>query len=142
MSGGFGRAGIVSETVGAMVGAMAGAMVGADSAIVNVEAVLATTPEGSPYLPPEIEDFIDVFSLKEANKLLPHRPFDHHIELLPNQKLPFGPLYGMNRTKLQALKEWLKENLKKGFIRPSSSPAASPVLFVKKPGGGLRFCVD
>ncbi|KAG0152773.1 hypothetical protein PDIDSM_2578 [Penicillium digitatum] len=28
------------------------------------------------------------------------------------------------------------------FIRPSSSPAASPVLFVKKPGGGLRFCVD
>ncbi|KAG0155742.1 hypothetical protein PDIDSM_2915 [Penicillium digitatum] len=24
----------------------------------------------------------------------------------------------------------------------SSSPAASPVLFVKKPGGGLRFCVD
>jgi hypothetical protein len=27
-------------------------------------------------------------------------------------------------------------------VRPSSSPAASPVLFVKKPGGGLRFCVD
>jgi hypothetical protein len=34
------------------------------------------------------------------------------------------------------------ENLKKGFIHPSSSPTASPVLFVKKPGGGLRFCVD
>ncbi|GKU10244.1 unnamed protein product, partial [Fusarium langsethiae] len=57
-------------------------------------------------------------------------------------KLPFGPLYGMSRNELTALREWLDENLRKGFIRPSSSPVASPVLFVKKPGGGLRFCVD
>jgi hypothetical protein len=28
------------------------------------------------------------------------------------------------------------------LIRASSSPAAAPVLFAKKPGGGLRFCVD
>ena len=40
------------------------------------------------------------------------------------------------------LKKYIKENLEKGFIRPSSSPASSPVLFVRKPGGGLRFCVD
>jgi len=32
--------------------------------------------------------------------------------------------------------------LDKGFIRVSNSPAAAPVLFVRKPGGGLRFCVD
>jgi hypothetical protein len=48
----------------------------------------------------------------------------------------------MSRNELKALKKWLEENLRKGFIRPSSSPAASPILFVKKPGGGLRFCVD
>ena len=40
------------------------------------------------------------------------------------------------------LKKYIKENLEKGFIRTSSSPASSPVLFVRKPGGGLRFCVD
>jgi hypothetical protein len=34
------------------------------------------------------------------------------------------------------------EYLDKGFIRVSSSPAAVPVLFVRKPGGGLWFCVD
>jgi len=48
----------------------------------------------------------------------------------------------MSRTELEALKEWLDENLKKGFIRLSSSATASPVLFVKKPGGGLRLYID
>jgi hypothetical protein len=48
----------------------------------------------------------------------------------------------MSRVELQTLKDWISENLRKGFIRPSSSPVASPVLFVKKPDGGLRLCVD
>ncbi|KAI0999988.1 hypothetical protein K3495_g8210 [Podosphaera aphanis] len=30
----------------------------------------------------------------------------------------------------------------KGWTRASSSPGGIPVLFVKKPGRGLRFCVD
>ncbi|KAI0992107.1 hypothetical protein K3495_g16079 [Podosphaera aphanis] len=36
----------------------------------------------------------------------------------------------------------LTDLLNKGWIRPSSSSAAAPVLFAKKPSGGLRFCVD
>jgi hypothetical protein len=55
---------------------------------------------------------------------------------------PFGPLYSLSRHELEALKEWLEENLSKGFIRTSSSPAASPILFVKKGDGSLRLCVD
>jgi hypothetical protein len=48
----------------------------------------------------------------------------------------------MSLNKLKVLKKYLDKNLSKGFIRASSSPVASPVIFVKKPGGGLRFCVD
>ena len=36
----------------------------------------------------------------------------------------------------------MTELLDKNFIRISNSPAGAPVLFAKKPGGGLRFCVD
>jgi hypothetical protein len=48
----------------------------------------------------------------------------------------------MSHEELMVLKEWLEQNLKKGFIRPSSSAAAAPIIFVRKPGGGLRLCVD
>ena len=48
----------------------------------------------------------------------------------------------MSRDELLVLRKTLTEYLDKGFIRVSNSPAAAPVLFVRKPGGGLRFCVD
>jgi len=32
--------------------------------------------------------------------------------------------------------------MSKGFMWESSSPFAAPVLFAKKPGGGLPFCID
>jgi transposase InsO family protein len=111
--------------------------------VTQIEDMISEPVETDFILPPEIADFADVFSPKEANKLPPHRPGDHHVQLKEDsENIPFGPLYGMSREELKVLKEWLEENLQKGFIRPSSSPVASPVLFVKKPDGGLRFCVD
>lgn len=93
-------------------------------------------------LPKIYHEFLPVFSKDEADKLPPHRPSDHKIILKSGCEPPWGPLYGMSRDELLVLRKYIKENLEKGFIRPSSSPASSPVLFVKKPGGGLRFCVD
>ena len=99
-------------------------------------------PEMVKQLPEEIQDLSDVFSPKKANRLPPHRPYDYEIKLLPGKDLPFGPLYSMSREELKTLREWLLENLQKGFIRPSSSSVASPVLFVKKSDGSLRLCID
>lgn len=99
-------------------------------------------PDPSIKLPKIYHEFLSVFSMDEANKLPPHRPCDHRIILKSGAEPPWGPQYGMSRDELLVLKKYLRENLEKGFIRPSSSPASSPVLFVKKPGGGLRLCVD
>jgi hypothetical protein len=40
------------------------------------------------------------------------------------------------------LRDYLTENLAKGFIWHSKSPAGTPILFVKKKDGSLRLCVD
>jgi transposase InsO family protein/predicted aspartyl protease len=99
-------------------------------------------------LPKQYYEFLKVFSKEEADKLSPLRGegIDHAIELESSNgkeaKVPWGPLYNMSRDELLALRKTLTEYLDKGFIRVSNSPAAAPVLFVRKPGGGLRFCVD
>jgi hypothetical protein len=48
----------------------------------------------------------------------------------------------MSREELVVMKEWIEDNMTKGFIRQSSSPYAEPFLLSKKPDGGLRFCID
>ncbi|SLM36095.1 gag polymerase env [Lasallia pustulata] len=57
-------------------------------------------------------------------------------------KLPRSRVYPISNYKLQKLKEYLDENLKKGFISPNHALYASPVLFAVKPNGSLRVCVD
>lgn len=93
-------------------------------------------------IPKEYQSFSDVFSKKSADILPPHRPYDHKITIEENSKLPFGPIYSLSPTEMKALRGYLDEMLSKGFIRASSSPAGSPVLFVKKKDGSLRLCVD
>ena len=48
----------------------------------------------------------------------------------------------MAPTKINELKEQLKDFLDKAFIRPSISPWGTPVWFVKKNDGSLRMCID
>lgn len=101
-------------------------------------------------LPPQYHKFLDVFDRKKADQLPPSRgpKVDHRIELIEKDEKgnkvepPWGPLYNMSREELFLLRKTLLDYLDKGFIRVSSSPAAAPVLFARKPGGGLRFCCD
>jgi len=77
-----------------------------------------------------------------ANKLPPHRHYDHRTPLKEGFEPPFRPLYSLAHHELQACKKWIEENLDKGFMRTSSSPAGAPILFLKKGDGSLRLVVD
>lgn len=44
--------------------------------------------------------------------------------------------------KLQTAKDYIIKNLDKGFIVLSSTSYTLLILMAKKPGEGLRFCVD
>ena len=93
-------------------------------------------------LPSEYYDYIDVFNRTKAEELPPHRPYNHKIELEGDGRPPQSRLYPMSAYKLEKVKEYLDENLRKGFISPSNAPFTSPILFVQKKDGGLRFYVD
>jgi hypothetical protein len=82
-----------------------------------------------PFVPEEYHDLIDIFEKQNADKLPPRRDeYDFKIDLEPGKTPTFGPLYGMSREELLVLRQYLDEHLAKGFIRPSRSPFASPVL--------------
>ena len=89
---------------------------------------------------------INAFNRQDAKTLLPHRKgIDHEINFVEektNDDVPVMPLYQMSKDQLLVLHKTLTELLDNDFIRVSNSPAVAPVIFVKKPGGGLRFCVD
>ena len=93
-------------------------------------------------LPLEYYGYLNVFSYQESDKLPVYRLYDYSIKLKEGKEPPYGLLYRMSQDELLVLKNYLKENLSKGFIRASRSPATTPVLFAKKLGGRLRFCVD
>ncbi|HEV7736493.1 MAG TPA: reverse transcriptase domain-containing protein [Chlamydiales bacterium] len=93
-------------------------------------------------VPEEYHEFADVFSKKKADSLAEHRPYDLRIITEEGSVPPIGPIYSLSANELQALREFIDENLAIGFIRPSRSPCGAPVLFVKKKDGSLRLCVD
>jgi hypothetical protein len=87
--------------------------------------------------------FRDVCDKRALDQLLLRRTaVDHKIELTQANSLSYSPLYRITTEELFAVKEYLLENLHKGFIVPSSSPFVSPVLFVAKLNSSLRFCVN
>ena len=64
------------------------------------------------------------------------------IDLVPGTVPISRRPYKMAPFELAELKNQLDDSLKKDFIRPSSSPWACPVLFVKKKDGTDQMVVD
>jgi len=87
-------------------------------------------------------DFLNVFDREKITQLSLHWSYNHKIELEEESQLFRSQLYFMLSYKLQKIKEYLKENLKKKFITLSKASFASSILFVKKKDDSLCFCVN
>lgn len=93
-------------------------------------------------VPKQYQEYHEAFSKEASNMVPPNQPWDHKIETDGEQTLGYCPLWRQSPQELRATKQYIVENLDKGFIEASYSPFAAPVLFVHKPDGSLRFCVD
>jgi hypothetical protein len=86
-------------------------------------------------------EFPDVFP-DDLLGLPPDQDVEFKIELLPRTAPISRRSYRMPPNELAELKVQLNEVLKKGLIRPSSSPWGCPAIFVKKKDQSLQMCVD
>ncbi len=94
-------------------------------------------------VPEKYQQHARVFSEEAAQRFPPKRPWDHAIELKPETPDVINcKIYPLTQTEDQALVAFLDEQLKKGYIRPSKSPYASPFFFIKKKDGKLRPVQD
>lgn len=94
----------------------------------------------------ELKQLISEYSSQFPNELpagLPHeRDIQHEIVIKPGSSIPNRPDYRHSIKELDALREFLDEAIKKGWLVTSNSPYGSPVIMVKKPDGSYRVCID
>jgi hypothetical protein len=88
-----------------------------------------------------VSEFPDVF-LEELPGMPPERKVEFAIELIPGTAPISKRAYRVSGPELVELKKQIDESLEKGYIRPSTSPWAAPVLFVEKKDGTKRMCID
>ncbi|KAL0163456.1 hypothetical protein M9458_042852, partial [Cirrhinus mrigala] len=58
------------------------------------------------------------------------------------QPPPKGRIFPLSQPETEAMRTYIEEELAKGFIAPSTSPASAGFFFVKKKDGSLRPCID
>lgn len=94
-------------------------------------------------IPKEYWDYEDLFEEPQGEQNLPpHQPWDHEIPLQEGQQPKSMPTYRLTEQQLAELRKYIDTNMEKGWIRPSSSSAGYPIIFVPKKDGSLRLCVD
>ena len=94
-------------------------------------------------IPEEYKRHWRVFSKEEAHQFPPSRPWDHAIELKEGAPKAIDcKVYPTTLTEDEALKNFIKEQLEKGYISKSKLPYASPFFFIKKKDGKLRPVQD
>jgi hypothetical protein len=88
-----------------------------------------------------VSEFPNVFP-EELPGMPPERKVEFVIELIPGTTPISKRAYRVSGQELVELKKQIDELLAKGYIRPSTSPWAAPVLFVEKKDGTKRMCID
>ncbi|GJS44237.1 putative reverse transcriptase domain-containing protein [Tanacetum coccineum] len=90
---------------------------------------------------PIIRDFLEVF-LEDLPGLPPTRQVEFQIDLVPGAAPVARSPYRLAPSEMQELSTQLQELSNKGFIRPSSSPWGTLILFFKKKDGSFRMYID
>ncbi len=80
--------------------------------------------------PCRIPRLAEAFSKTKASQLPPHQTGDCAIDLQPGSQPPKGRIFPLSQPEAESMKSYIEEELAKGFLRPSTSPASAGFFFV------------
>ena len=86
--------------------------------------------------------YLKVFEKKDSERMPIRKAWDHAIDLREGFVLKKGKIYLLSRVEREEVQKFVKDQLRKGYIRPSKSPQTSPVFFVPKKDGKKRMVQD
>ncbi|GJP54379.1 hypothetical protein CLOM_g13473 [Closterium sp. NIES-68] len=106
---------------------------------IDIDKLCAAVPDD---LAMVIRKHADIFPDDLPSGLPPERDHDHKIELESGAQPTVRTQWRLTQPELDELRRHLDYLLEKGFVRPSTSLFAAPILFTLKKDGSLRMCID
>ena len=94
-------------------------------------------------VPPAFHAYLDVFRKEPSERMPTQKPWDHAIDLMPDFVPEKSKIFPLSPDEREEMSSFVRDQLRKGYIQPSSSPQTSPMFFVPKPETtAKRMCTD
>jgi len=78
----------------------------------------------------------------ESERMPTRKIWDHVIDLKETFKPRKGRIYLLSKNEREEVQNFVEDQLRKGYIRPSKSPQTLPVFFIGKKDGSKRMVID
>ena len=93
-------------------------------------------------VPRQFHKYLKMFEKKDSERMLTRKTWDHAIDLREEFVQKKGKIYPLLRVEREEVQEFVKDQLRKRYIRLSKSPQTSLVFFVPKKDGKKRMVQD
>ena len=98
--------------------------------------------EAKKLVPKKFYKWIKVFGKKQSERMPTRKLWDHAIDVKEGFMLRKEKVYPLSREEREEVREFVKEQLRKGYIQLLKSPQTAPVFFVRKKDGKKRMVQD
>ena len=83
-----------------------------------------------------------MFGKVESKRMLTRKIWDHAIDLKETFKPQKGKIYPLSKNERKEVQNFVDDQLRKRYIRPSKSSQTSPVFFMSKKDKSKRMVID
>ena len=98
--------------------------------------------EAKKLVPKRFHRWIKIFGKKQSERMPTRKVWDHAIDMKEGFIPRKGKVYLLSREEREEVREFIQEQLRKGYIQPSKSPQMALVFFVEKKDSKKQIVQD